>query len=303
MMLQASPARTARPEGRKLSARTFFATPAAQLTAEMERDFFTSLRTSNGTYKTTCRQRFAGTNPAIVQQLRSCRSRPVRVLDIGVSSGISTIELHDDLRAAGLDADVVATDILTDAFLVRAWPGCDVLVEENGFPLRFDLPGGSMKPWVVRGDYRNGFFVVRKSVNTVLAWRTRHILRDPGDARITRVKLVTPRLPGHAGIELCTDDMRRYNAAFAGRFDFVRAANVLNVGYFDPRVLASMVANVVRYLDGPGSCLFVARTHPDGSNHGTLFRLGDQRRFETVWKVGGGSEIEDIVLESKVPHG
>lgn len=281
-----------------LAAKAFFETPSTQLTAQMEQDFFSSLMARNKTYKTTFRQRFADVNPHLVRSLRDGASPPVRVLDIGVSYGVSTVELYEDLRAAGLEVRIVATDILIDACLVRVWPHCHALLDHSGFPLRFDLPWGTMKPWVVADDYRSGRFILRKGINKALTHRARRILARPGDARITRVKLVTPRLLANDDITVGTDDISRYNRAFAGNFDMVRAANVLNKGYFSDAVLATMVGNIRRYLSAAGGYLFVVRTHQDNSNHGTLFRLGHNQRFEAVWRAGSGSEVEQIVLDA-----
>ncbi len=282
-----------------LAAKTFFEIPPAQLTAQMEQDFFSSLMTSNKTYKTTFRQRFADANPHLVAHLRECTSRPVRVLDLGVSYGVSTLELHEDLRAAGIPARIVATDVLNDACLVRVGPRCHVLLDDSGFPLRFDLPWGTMKPWVTADDYRSGRFILRKGINKVLTRRARRIVARRGDdERITRVMLISPRLLANDDITVHSDDITHYNSAFAGNFDLVRAANLLNKGYFSEDALTAMIANAKRYLDANGGYFFVVRTHQDNSNHGTLFRLARNRQFEAVWRIGEGSEVEPIVLGS-----
>ncbi len=286
---------------RMLAAKAFLETPAAELTPQAEREFFGSLMTRNKTYKTTFHHRFAGINPLLLQQLKQDGFQSPDVLDIGVSSGISTVELHDDLCEGGVHARIVATDLLVDALLVRVLPKCHALVEPDAFPLRFDLPFVTMKPWVTQHDYRNGFCVLRKAINIVMTQLSRRILRDPDDPKIRRVKLVTPRLLATDNIVVCSDDISRYNEAFTNRFDFIRAANVLNKGYFPAAVLSTMLANVARYLRGPGAILFVVRTHEDDSNHGTLFRMEDDGRFRVVWRVGTGSEIEETVLQSALP--
>jgi hypothetical protein len=284
-----------------LAAKTFFETPWEQLTPRMEEDFFTSLMTGNKTYKTTFHDRFSDINPYLLDYLLHHAPAALKVLDVGVSSGISTVELYDDLRQGGLDVEILGTDILVDAFLVRVFPKCHALVEPSGFPLRFDLPLVSMKPWVTRHDYYSGLFILRKFVNTLFTHRARQILRSPGDARINEVKLVAPRALAKAGIAVCTDDISRYNSAFEARFDFVRAANVLNQGYFSSAVLSTMIANIGRYLRKPHGSLFVVRTHENRANHGTLFRRGEGEHFEVVHRFGSGSEIEDVVLRVEIP--
>lgn len=284
-----------------LAARAFLETPAAELTPQAEREFFASLMTRNKTYKTTFHQRFADTNPLLLQQLKQGGLASPDILDIGISSGISTVELHDDFREGGIHARIIATDLLVEALLVRVLPNCHVLVDPSAFPLRFDLPFGTMKPWVTQRDYRNGFFLLRKAINVGMTRLARHILQNSKDTRITRVKLVTPRLLATGNIVVCNDDISRYNHAFANRFDFIRAANVLNKGYFPARVLSAMLANIRRYLRGPGTTLLVVRTHEDDSNHGTLFRMEDDGRLKVTWRIGAGSEIEETVLQLASP--
>lgn len=285
-----------------LKAKSFFETPAKELTPQMEQDFFSSLMVSNKTYKTTYRDRFADVNPVLFQHLQRLQPRrAIRVLDIGISSGVSTLELYDGLSANGMNVTVVATDTLIDAFLVRVLPKCHALVDASGFPLRFDLPLVGMKPWVTPRDYRSGFFILRKAVNVAFTRRARKILLNPEDGRIKRTQLVSPRLQTNADIVVCNDDIHRFNSAFVGQFDLIRAANILNRGYFSPRTLTAMVTNIGRYLSQPSGTLLVVRTHEDHTSHGSLFRLADEHRFETVCHFGEGSEIEDIVLKSTIP--
>lgn len=280
------------------AAKAFFESSDIELTPQVEQEFFASLMTSNKTYKTTFHRRFTDTDPLLLQELRQNGLQKPDILDIGVSSGISTVELFEVLRGGGLDAHIVATDLLVEALLVRVLPKCYVLIDPDGFPLRFDLPFGTMKPWVVQSDYGSGFFILRKTVNLAMTRLCRRILRDRRDGRITRVKLVTPRMLSCDDIVVCKDDIARYNATFANRFDMIRAANVLNKGYFSTDVLSAMLANIHRYLRSAGATLFVVRTHEDNSNHGTLFRMGDDRKLRAVWRVGTGSEVEDNVLRS-----
>ncbi|NII11158.1 class I SAM-dependent methyltransferase [Oleiagrimonas sp. C23AA] len=283
-----------------LKAKTFFDMPPMRLTPRMEEDFFTSLMMRNGTYKTTFHDRFAEVNPYLVRYLREHASASPQVLDIGVSSGISTLELHENLRAGGLNVQMLGTDVLIDAFLVTVFPGCHALVDPSGFPLRFDVPGGSMKPWVTRRDYYSGVFIARKLINKLFTYRARRMLEQSDAAIVRAVKLVTPRALVGAEITFCCDDVSQYNPAYAARFDFVRAANVLNRGYFNAAVLSSMVRNIGRYLRPTHGSLFVTRTHDDRTNHGTLFRMAANQYFEVVHRFGSGSEVEDVVTQTRI---
>lgn len=281
-----------------LAARKFFDMPPDLLTAQMEQEFFTSIMGKNKTYKTTYHDRFSEIDQLLVRQVRAGTMRASHVLDVGVSSGISTLELFKALSADGSDVNLVATDVLIDADIVGVVPGCHALIDKSGFPLMFDVFGRGVKPWITAADYKNGKFVLRKLTNVLFTGIARRALNHPDDARVRHVQLITPRLSAERGIAVCHDDIAQYNARFAGRFDLIRAANILNKNYFENDTLIAMVGNLKRYLAGDGNCLLVVRTHQNSTNHGTLFRMSKGQRFEVVTRFGDGSEIEDIVLRS-----
>jgi hypothetical protein len=90
------------------------------------------------------------------------------------------------------------------------------------------------------------------------------------------------------------DDDLLFPGSFADRFHAIRAANILNRSYFSDETLRTMVANVRTRL-APQGILAICRTHDDGVNHGTVFRLNEARELEVISRIGTGSEIEDLV--------
>ena len=113
-----------------------------------------------------------------------------------------------------------------------------------------------------------------------------------------RIKLVTWRLRDNKDIELLDDDITQPAPHLRGRFEVVRAANILNRGYFSIHQLREAVRSLRGRLAGPGTFLIIVRTDETGSNHGSVFRLDDKGSFEMLARLGRGSEIEDIVLST-----
>jgi len=112
-----------------------------------------------------------------------------------------------------------------------------------------------------------------------------------------RIHLVTWRLRDNKDIELLDDDITQPTPPqLRGRFEVIRAANILNRGYFSIHQLREAVRNLRDRLAGPGTFLIIVRTDETGSNHGSVLRLGHTGSFEVLTRVGRGSEIEDIVL-------
>jgi hypothetical protein len=94
-------------------------------------------------------------------------------------------------------------------------------------------------------------------------------------------------------------DILKVSPQFAKRFDFVRAANILNLHYFSGEQLKVAVQNIKSYLRGRGSLLLVARTAEGGAeNAASLFELLDSGKFAEIARYGKGSEVRDLVLQA-----
>src|SRR5262245_42030916 len=82
----------------------------------VEDRFFESVRLPNGTFKTTTRHRLDDLNALLLKTLRDEENSAARILDLGVSSGVSTIELADGLRVAGFASEVLGADLCVHAY-------------------------------------------------------------------------------------------------------------------------------------------------------------------------------------------
>ena len=111
------------------------------------------------------------------------------------------------------------------------------------------------------------------------------------------IKLISPRLRGNPDIEFIEDDIIQESPPFfKHQFDVVRAANVLNKGYFADDKIEKALGTIRERLSGPGSFPLICQTKSDGTNHGSLFRLADDKRFVSLIRIGTGSSIEPLVL-------
>jgi hypothetical protein len=109
--------------------------------------------------------------------------------------------------------------------------------------------------------------------------------------------MITRSLPQHCEIDFIEDDIMSPSEHLRGRFDLVRAANILNTNYFSVDQLKTAIANVYSYLRGPGAMVMVTRTSRTQENNGTLFELKDDGSFAVLGRVRGGSEIERLLLD------
>jgi hypothetical protein len=284
-----------------ITANRFFSIEPHCLTAQIEDQFFTDLKTGNNTFKRTASDRFRELDDRCVAQFAKTGSRISQVLDIGVSSGTTTLALHARLAEAGQPAQMTGTDVSLHGFLVQVGPGLRALVDEQGRPLQFELLGVAVRAWRRRADYLTGMVLVRSLLHAASRKSIARRMRS-GGRDVRQVRLLSPRLTGHPDIAIERNDVFQHTPAFDARFDFIRVANILNRGYFDEKALRKALANVVLYLSGPGAWLLVARSSGTQTS-ATLFRLtADGRRLAVVERTGGGSEIEQLVLATRLPH-
>lgn len=276
------------------TASTFFSTPPERISPAVEDRFFGRLKTGNATFKRTGHGRLDRVNDGLIDAFSRAGAQVSTVLDIGISSGVTTIELADALRAAGHDVQVTGTDRSLIAHMVELSRFVRVLAEPNGHVLQYDLCGLAIKPWRRRLDYVNGMVAVRAVLHRLLDARVRARLAvDEGKA----LPLVTPRLRLGRDIDLLENDITRTCPALIGRFDLVRAANILNRHYFREEQLLRAAANVRNYLHGPGAWLLLVRTNEGDSHDGSLLRMEPDGRLKLIRRYGAGSEVESLFAE------
>ena len=256
---------------------------------ERERAFFHAIRTRNGTNKTTHDRRLDAVNAVVETVLPD--DRPLAIMDVAVSSGIATMEWMESLDRAGVHYRMTAGDFCVHASLVSFARWLHVLIDGTGYPLQFDIAGRAVPYPIGR---RRALLMPPLLLFAHLVRRMGpRILPASGAARTGRdVLLVSPRLAARADLTIVEDDIL-VPGRFERAFHVVRAANILSRIYFAEPTLLAMGRNLVARLK-PGGILVVCRTDEHGFNHGTIFRLGEDR-VEVLRRIGGGSECEGML--------
>jgi hypothetical protein len=268
----------------------------------LERAFFSTLVVQNGTFKTTNHRRLDNLNELVQKHLPP--ERPLKLMDVAVSSGISTAEWMTSLENAGVDYHMVAGDLFVQGFLVSLGNGLNVLVDKTGNPIQFDIRGRAIGTplgrraralhpiaiWRLQRAARQ-FDMVRRSVEPAALDRA---LAEHWGLKYRAVKLVSPSLSKFASLEVVEDDIL-VNRNYKECFQVIRAANILNLGYFERPILTAMLLNLRSRLT-PGGMLIVCRTNHQDVNNGSVFSLKSDGSFSTVARLNAGSEVEEIVL-------
>ena len=254
----------------------------------LERQFFNQLVLSNGTLKTTFANRLTDMDEMCTRQLADA-GKPVTVLDVGVSSGVTTHEWSRSMAEAGIEFSLDAFDLCVDASILSAGDNFHVLRDSSGRPLQFEVFGRAVENTLGESWSRR----IRRLV-PVLALRAAHsLVSRNGGLRSEDVQLVTRYLRRGGPVRVFEYDLQNVDR-LERDYTIIRAANILNLAYFD----VSFIETCVRKLKGKledGGYLCVVRTHSDGSNHGSLVRRTGEE-YSVVGRVGDGSEIENIVV-------
>ena len=276
-----------------ITASAFFDLPVERISPELESSFFSSLKTGNNTFKKTQSGRFTEIDATVAKLLSESAVHEPAVLDIGISSGATALELKTRLEQQGLAPHLTGTDQSFEAWLIPGPLGSQALVQPDGHILQFEVFGKALRAW----DRRLDRFTGRALLNAILRRafrRARANLLDAAGRR--RVKLVSPRLSQSRDITLREDNILLPNPEFAGKFDLVRAANILNRDYFSDTQLTAGLRNVRSYLKGPGSLLLLVRTDKrTETNNGSLYIVSGSGGLELVTRFGTGSEVEEIL--------
>ena len=215
-----------------------------------------------------------------------------------MSSGVSTLEWIEFLADSGIQCRVTAGDAHADAYLLSVGSKLRVLVDRSGCPLQYDVAGTGLGSPLRKG-YRLKFFLPALVMRTA-GRMLKGTLSSPARAargarwglRWRPLKLVSPSICNHPALDVVEDDIL-VNRNYVQCFDVVRAANILNLIYFNETSLAAMLSNLRERLRDGGR-LIVCRTKPDGINHGTVFGLDAHRRLQVLARLNQGSEIERL---------
>jgi hypothetical protein len=264
----------------------------------LESVFFKSVGLPNGTWKTTSHRRLDDLNALVQPHLPS--RRPLEIMDVACSSGVSTVEWLESLQDAGIDCRMTAGDASVNAFVLSIGRNLHALVDRRGRTMQYEIDGvGFEVPLRKRKIPRYGLHVLLiKALARLLA----PTLSDPKSAalgakwgmRWRPVQLVSPSIRRRRHIEVAEDDIL-VNRSYVRCFDVLRAANILNLQYFDRPTLVAMLMNLRERLRDGGR-LIVCRTLHDNVNHGTVFGLDEARNLRVLARLNEGSEIEAIAL-------
>ena len=266
-------------------------------------DISVTLRTSNGTFRTTFRNRFEDVDTASLRLMSEHlpSDAAIRVEDRAVSHGLTSCEWAKRLLPLFPSATIEASDLMLQLLELSVERGETFITELDGTPLQYIRP-----PFVV-------------SVLHAESWRNpmRRLIAVHGKKRFSRLRLPNgwTEQPRGSGYRVLPIPYVHPEAAALARADsrfrfcrrsvfertqlachVIRTMNIFNRSYFSAERLAEGYRAIFDSLQ-PGGIWIVGRTlEEDLSNHATFFRRREND-WEVLDRVGSGWEMEEMALE------
>jgi hypothetical protein len=287
--------------------------PASAAELRVFQYLVTYLRLSSGVYRTTYGGRLRDVDEA-VNALLTKRFAPesrIEVHDWAASDCLTSSEWAASLFNLFPRASLTASDLLL--FLVEATlaDGSVLVMEPNGHPLQY-----VRRPFVIRLEPAEPMLMLVNHLigRRALARAAKLRLAIPAawleseEEELATANAILRKLPlTHPEARLLEAHESRFSMCLHSGFepldrpvDVIRTMNFFNRAYFPPGRLIEGMQAVWKSLK-TGGCWIVGRTEETrpARNDVTIFERLD-RGYRVVERIGRGSEIEDLVLDTEM---
>jgi len=279
---------------------------------EIFEDINFTLRTSNGTCRTTFRNRLRDVDATTVEILDQFYRPdfPLAVEDRAVSHGLTSIEFALRLFPSFPNASFEASDRLLQLMELSLPTGETYILEPEGKPIQYIKP-----PFVVSlAQPEPRFLPVNRIIAALARRRLRRLPLSPKsmdsqaakDCRITNISCIHPEVvafqKADPRFQMCA---RSVFDVTAPGVHLLRTMNILNKDYFSDVQLRDGADAAFHSLQ-PGGIWIVGRTlESDFSNH-VSFLQRCEGGWQLLGRIGNGSEMERFARvvhpASKVPQ-
>jgi len=237
-------------------------------------NFFRFLYVTDGPSKQTKQGRFATLNENAAKYLHDGE---IKVHDVGVSNGITSLELNQYLAKMGKNAKLTISDKFS-RFTVKKGRVTKVYDADNN--LMFGYIFGA-----VASKNMKTFFISK--------WLFSMLERFSDGKDIYTISLFHPMVMNAIEAnELKEIEYDIFTSKNACEYDFVRCMNVLNLGYFGSEMNVVGLRNLVDSLKENG-LLLVGRTSQNGEQNATFYRK-EQDRLKVLEHINAGTEIQHL---------
>lgn len=270
-------------------------------------DLSRTLRTSNGTYRTTFPNRFDDLDEVAIQWIKKSYSAEteLRVQDRAASHALTSLEWTKKLFQVFPLATFEASDSMFSLIKLSLNTGDAYIFEPTGQPLQY-----IKWPFVVSLQRQESW---RYAINRLVAARAKRRLDRLGlregwmesargeTYRVSTIPFVHPNAlqfsKRNPQFQLQT---RSVFECLPGSCHVLRTMNILNASYFSTDRLVQGINAAFHSLKEDGIWIVGRTLEKDFSNHATIFRR-EQSGWTVLERVGRGSEIEELAFRAVTP--
>ncbi len=266
-------------------------------------DISFTLQTTNGTFRTTFRDRFRDID-ALSLKLLETRSReaPLEVQDRAASHALTAWEWAEALFQVFPNTEFIASDILLFLVELALETGETYIVEPNGRPLQYIKPPFVLSLLLEPRRYPVNCWMARRARRRFdrLGLPENWMETDSGPGyRVTKISYIHP-----SAVAFGKRNPRfqvRVQSVFDATpqaCDVLRTMNIFNASYFPAEQISKGFAAVFESLR-PGGMWIMGRTlEEDFSNHVTFFER-QERGWRVRERIGQGSDLESLALAQR----
>jgi hypothetical protein len=265
-------------------------------------DISFTLRTSNGTFRTTFRHRFSDVDAAAMRWITTFYSprTELRVQDRAVSHGLTSWEWAQQLFQAYPRIEFEASDALLCLFRLSSPTGEIYIVEPDLKPLQY-----IKRPFVLSLQHPE---LWRHPLNRILAAGAKRRFerlvfpdnwmhsQNVNGYTVNKISLIHPEAMSfskyHPAFQF---RVRSIFEPMPGSCHVLRTMNILNKAYFSQEQLATGIDAAFQSIKPDGIWIVGRTAEDDFANHVTILRRRKDG-WEVLERLGNGSEIEELAL-------
>lgn len=266
---------------------------------EVFEDINFTLRTSNGTCRTTFRHRLNDVDEAAINILQRIYPSdfPLCVEDRAASHGLTSLEFARPLFSAFPNATFEASDRLLHLIEISLPNGESFVLEPEGRPLQYVRP-----PFVVGLAERESRYLPINQLVAVFGKRrlsqllaTSPQLEAGKRYRVSKISCVHPEVVAFQKANPSFQiNVRSVFDVTAAGIHLLRTMNILNGDYFSEAVLREGADSAFQSLRPRGVWVVGRTLESDLSNHVSFLQKLDDG-WQLLGRIGKGSDMEQLV--------
>lgn len=212
-----------------------------------------------------------------------------RIHDIGVSNGVTSMDLHRHLKSIGINFDLFISDRFSEVRKLDIGP-IKLFVTSDNYLLYGDF-------FRIAGMPTLNF---KYALSLILGMFCRLLLKRVGNTKAVKKERPISLLFGPVNDLVTAREMEFihydvFRTRLQEHFDFVRCMNLLNLAYFPEAKIETALSNIFLSLKEEGF-LQIGRSLPDGAVRASIFKK-KLHGLVPIREYNGGYELKHLVSD------